>query len=154
MPLDNYVTEFVDGFCKKFVDLVIQGISTELETRLRSELPAALPKFVESAQLTLPGKVPEKARLPKVLICGLLPQQSGFISSEFHCWFDLDFVSSDVNTKLFRSKVEAADMVITMVNFTSHWMEDIIKTVDTKKLTRNTGGMSSLREKLTMMVPK
>ena len=86
-------------------------------------------------------------KLTNVVIVGLLPDQENMIKGEFKDCFRLRFWK-DGNPKSLREISGNADHILTFVDKIGHKHEDAIL-ASGRKPDRVTGGMSSLRKRLT-----
>jgi len=96
---------------------------------------------------------PKSTKVPKrrVGIVGLLGAQSELISKEFGKEFELRFFSSEAaNGREFKNAIGNCDVVMLMTAFANHGIESAV-TAAGSKLVRVTGGLSSLRDKLTAL---
>lgn len=108
----------------------------------REDLPAAQPKAAE------PVAVEKEAKM-RVAVIGLKNDQANMIEREFKEVFDLRFHrSEDAKGRHFHSGLHSCDVVLAMTGFIDHGIDATIR-ASGKRLIRVSGGMSSLRDKLT-----
>lgn len=155
--LGPLVSQIMGGLAERIQPALYEGF----REMLRREVPAAWDRAckdieLEGATLHPPELVrqpkPAKpAHRPAVTVVGLLPGQASMIKDEFGSEFNLHFVTSAKNeaTRL-HGLCKTSDAVLTMTGFISHSLEKIIKSSGVR-LVRVSGGMSSLRDELTML---
>lgn len=157
--LSDRLSDVVDGMAEHFSerlstalsDLVVQAISEKLTAKLHNKTVARLEDAIDSM---LPKEVAsieedaaERMKLSSVVIVGLLPEQENMIKDEFKDCFRLRFWK-DGNPKSLREISGNADHILTFVDKIGHKHEDAIL-ASGRKPDRVTGGMSSLRKRLT-----
>lgn len=105
------------------------------------------PAFTELVPVE--NKPKPKPRLPKVLVVGLLNGQKSMIEQEFSPCFDLRFYTTDdAKGKQFEDALRQCDALLVMIAFINHGIEAQAKRCNVK-ITRVSGGMTSLRDVLT-----
>ena len=144
VSLDTIVSGFVDNFAATLADSIVAKLRPQLEERLKLALPAVLPK-----PPTAPEIVEEKARLPKVGVTGLLPQQAGLITTEFCETFELHFWNDRNGDGQGALRALAkCDAVFVHINHTSHTTENSLKAAGAN-IIRVPGGLTAMRDALT-----
>lgn len=114
---------------------------------LASEQVASLTGQSQPSSAAAPQE--QKSSAPRVTVVGLLPGQVDMIRREFGQELHLSFVNSDkTEADRLRKLCQNSSHVISMCAFMSHSTENVIKTTRAHH-TRISGGMSSLRERLT-----
>lgn len=130
---------------------IVAQVALSLQPMLQRELAAVIPEQpVEIPQLDVKALIstqtaPKRERLTKVGIVGLLPQNAGVISTEFHDKFDLKFWDGGSNSSLKSLGISCEHVLCT--KWCSHKHVETLKSVgaNTRFLP---GGMEQLRETL------
>lgn len=149
-PLD--INALADQMALVFARHVATRIGVHLGAILQELIPTDLPPLparISVADLAAHCVAPavEKARLPSVLIAGLLPAQARVIEGAFGSVFDLRFFMSDANLQKLWPMAEQAEHVITFTSKISHAIEQVITSSGTKVI-RCSGGMTMLKRLL------
>ena len=134
------LADLADSLATRVLDALMPMIGESL----KAQLPGRIEKAVRTIQ-ALPEQV-SKPRLPKVLVVGLLPQQAGFIATEFGELFDLSFWK-DGQPDTLKALARHADKVIVMTGWVSHYHLDLIRAAHAD-FEAVGGGMSTLRDSL------
>lgn len=149
--LDSLVGEFVQSFASTLATAIVGQLKPRLEEELKRALPAALPSpAITQQDPHKPVEVIQKARLPRIGVTGLLPQQAGMIQQEFCDTFDITFWNDrngDGQGSLKAMGI-GCEVVFYHVNHASHTTENALKAVGAKIIHVN-GGMSQMRDALT-----
>jgi len=157
--LSDRLADVVDGMAEHFSerlssalsDLVVQAISAKLNAKLHSKTVARLEDVIDNMLPNEVASIEDEAanrmKLANVVIVGLLPDQENMIKDEFKDCFRLRFWK-DGNPKSLREISGNADHILTFVDKIGHKHEDAIVAAG-RKPDRVTGGMSSLRKRLT-----
>lgn len=157
--LSDRLADVVDGMAEHFSerlssalsDLVVQAISAKLNAKLHSKTVARLEDVIDNMLPNEVASIEDEAanrmKLANVVIVGLLPDQENMIKDEFKDCFRLRFWK-DGNPKSLREISGSADHILTFVDKIGHKHEDAIL-ASGRKPDRVTGGMSSLRKRLT-----
>ena len=148
----------IDAIAKQIAGRIVEGVGRHLAVQLSVILPEAPEQQFDLVQYLKEAIVPPEqpkqeavARLPRVTIVGLLPQQAGLISSEFGQAYDLSFWKEEGIDKL-KSLVKSADHVITFSGKLPHHVENTIRSVNCE-FKRVMGGMTELRRALNELSP-
>lgn len=88
-----------DALVDQMADALVAQITDRVKSKLTEQLSAVMslpaPEALRAGPVeVLPPAEPEKVRLPKVGVVGLLPVQAGLISHEYGQAFDLSFPES------------------------------------------------------------
>lgn len=157
--LSDRLADVVDGMAENFSerlssalsDLVVQAISAKLNAKLHNKTVARLEDVIDSMLpnevASIEGEAAERMKLANVVIVGLQPDQENMIKDEFKECFRLRFWK-DGNPKSLREISGNADHILTFVDKIGHKHEDAIIAAG-RRPDRVTGGMSSLRKRLT-----
>lgn len=130
---------------------IVAQVALSLQPMLQRELAAVIPEQpVEIPKLDVKALIstqtaPKRERLTKVGIVGLLPQNAGVISTEFHDKFDLKFWDGGSNSSLKSLGISCEYVLCT--KWCGHKHVETLKSVgaNTRFLP---GGMEQLRETL------
>ena len=130
---------------------IVAQVALSLQPMLQRELAAVIPEQpAEIPQLDVKALIstqtaPKRERLTKVGIVGLLPQNAGVISTEFHDKFDLKFWDGGSNSSLKSLGISCEYVLCT--KWCGHKHVETLKSVgaNTRFLP---GGMEQLRETL------
>ena len=130
---------------------IVAQVALNLQPLLQRELAQVIPQQpVEIPQLDVKALIstqtaPKRERLTKVGIVGLLPQNAGMISTEFHDKFDLKFWDGGSNSSLKSLGISCEYVLCT--KWCGHKHVETLKSVgaNTRFLP---GGMEQLRETL------
>ena len=133
---------------------IVAQVAINLQPLLQRELAQVIPQQpVEIPQLDVKALIstqtaPKRERLTKVGIVGLLPQNAGVISTEFHDKFDLKFWDGGSNASLKSLGISCEYVLCT--KWCGHKHVETLKSVgaNTRFLP---GGMESIRETLINM---
>lgn len=151
LSLDSLVGDFVQSFANTLATSIVSQLKPRLEEELKRVLPAALPSPVTLQQPPhKPVEVIQKARLPRIGVTGLLPQQAGMIQQEFCDTFDITFWNDrngDGQGSL-KAMGSGCEVVFYHVNHSAHTTELALKSVGAKIIHVN-GGMSQMRDAIT-----
>lgn len=135
--------EDLDGALRLLAGALAARFLDHLQVELTRQANVRLPAIVETASQ---GHL--RAKLPRVLILGLKPNQAGLIDQEFGNCFDLRFWKDEGITKL-DAMARNADHIVAMTGFISHPQEAHVKSY--RGYLRQGGGMDGLRETLTRL---
>ena len=142
LSLDLVLQELVEVLSDTIVAKVVEEVNRKLPLKLKESLPETVTS-VQSLKIT----VEEKPLLQKVLIVGLLPQQAGVITQEFHQCFDLRFFKEG-NHHLLKDMARGVDRIILHTNHLGHSTEASIKSLG-KEYEYCSGGLTALKNRLT-----
>lgn len=143
------------------VDQLAQAIAQQLMPRLYHYLLQGLPLVpslpapvlnrttlddpLPAIDNTYTPKPAARVKLPKVLVLGLLANQTGHIQAEYHQVFDLHFWNTSEGTERLRSITRRADMGFIHINHNGHHTQDILREAGIPfKLVG--GGMTQMRQ--------
>lgn len=159
------IESLIDEIAKKIANNITASIGKHLVSQLRAVLPesqdqqfdlvqylknaivpAEMAQAVTTGQVVPPSVEKKRTRLPKIVVCGLLPQQAGMINSEFGGVYDLSFWKEEGIDKL-KSLCRNSDHVITFSGKLPHHVENTVKSVGAQ-FSRVMGGMTELRRVL------
>jgi predicted Zn-ribbon and HTH transcriptional regulator len=147
----------IELIASSVADVLGKALAASLQRVVEEQVQKAITLASEQvASLTGQGKpvtaaaTQEKtSSAPRVTVVGLLPGQVDMIRREFGQELHLSFVNSDkTEADRLRKLCQNSSHVISMCAFMSHSTESVIKTTRAHH-TRISGGMSSLRERLT-----
>ena len=150
-PTQAATTINLEALAEQISDSLVTLVAAKLAEKLTNYINAAFEKKIPMtpdefvASLLVPKSAPPPVK-PTVLIVGLLPQQAGFIQTEYGHLLDLRFWKEGNMSKL-RSMVQNAEFVFTFTSKIGHDAESMIRSQN-KDPIRITGGMTTLREKL------
>lgn len=133
---ERFVVQFERKICESVARLA-DGLQTD----------GTLPDRMARLHVGEWDSPPPKARLKKVLVVGLLPQQAGMISAEFGECFDLRFWKDESHQQLKKSAA-AAEYCVAFTSKCAHAATEMIKSVG-KDLLVVQGGLTELRAHLT-----
>ena len=141
--LDALITEAAHNIAQRMLEQIKQELTMGIED-LALEVA---PKITRDKLLTTHK---EKVIKPKVLITGLLSNQAGIISSEFHELFDLEFWNDRTGSSIeqLRSMSKRADVILYHKNHAAHNHQEVIKSVG-GNMRIVSGGVSSMKDALT-----
>lgn len=152
----------LDGILDQFARAVALELAGRIKDQLIEELQAITPAthtresvrplLAEIQQRIAAAATPTKARLPKVVVIGLLPAQAGMIQSEFHDVFEFDFWKDGSPSQL-KDMVRGAEHVIIFSGKSGHYVEEVLKSAG-KPFHRVMGGMTQLRDLITSLYVK
>lgn len=147
--LESMVSSFASTFAKSIAEAIVEQLKPRLEEELKILLPTALP-LVSPKEPKQPEVKIVRTSLPKIGICGLLPQQFAIIKTEFQDTFDLSCWNehSGSGTGSLKAMGGSCEAVFIHTNHISHNVEEVLRTVRAKCV-RVGGGMSSMRDALT-----
>lgn len=150
------LAQVLEHMARQIVEGILSHLMAGLQDRVRAQLEAefeqALKTLPERVLASLPA-IPEPSRpaaAPKkrVTIVGLLNGQVDMMRREFGKELDLHFVEVAKDAGRLKSLSGTSHAVLTMTGFIRHADEELIKAAG-GNLIRVTGGMSTLRDKLT-----
>lgn len=152
MCLPAFNTKRIEALLREMATEVVSACLPMLVREIEAGLQAGVEQAVEQA-VWRAKKAMGEIKLPrekhgKVLIVGLLSHQEKLIEKEFGDCFKLSFIGTDAMPRAEASMKHAVN-VIGMVGFMNHQMDGILKKHE--HYTRVSGGMDSLREKLTQL---
>lgn len=142
----------------RLLDSLGQQLAEQLLVRIVANLTTSLPAFFPAvAGPVAPTEAPAypaapsaaHAKLPKVAVVGLLPDQEALIRAEFSDHFVLSFPQKNNAGKL-RAAAAFSDHVLTMTSFIGHHVENTLKSAGAH-LVRVAGGMTDLRHQLQVL---
>lgn len=142
----------IDNIARHIANRIVSGVGQHLAVQLSMILPEQpeqqfdLVQYLKEAIVPPAQKQEQVARLPRVTIVGLLPQQAGLISSEFGQAYDLSFWKEEGIDKL-KSLAKNSDHIITFSGKLPHLVENTIRSVN-RDFKRVMGGMTELRRAL------
>ena len=149
--VDQLADRFSENISTVLSEHIIRAISERLNQKLHQKTVAGLEnvidKMLPQEMASIESETTERAKLSSVVIVGLLPEQENMIKNEFKDCFRLKFWK-DGNPKSLREISGNADHILTFVDKIGHKHEDAIL-ASGKRPDRVTGGMSSLRKRLT-----
>ena len=145
------IASMIQNLGKALAKQIAAQVALSLQPMLQRELAAVIPEQpVEIPQLDVKALIstqtaPKRERLTKVGIVGLLPQNAGVISTEFHDKFDLKFWDGGSNSSLKSLGISCEYVLCT--KWCGHKHVETLKSVgaNTRFLP---GGMEQLRETL------
>lgn len=133
----------VESLSIRIVEQVMARVMEELERRI-VELPI---DYFQLAQRFKPeGSFTSTSRLPIIGVVGLLPNQAGELTSEFHDCLDLRFWNDDGSSKL-KALAHHCELVILHTRHSSHSTDEILKG-EKANILRVTGGVTSIKRAL------
>lgn len=138
MSLDTMARQFAEGVAAHLVERIVEA----LHLQLPQQINAVVDQYKANG-----GK--KKENLPKVIICGLLPQQAGLMVAEFGRDLDLAFIETTEgsNSKRIDALLQSHDVAYAMTSFINHSLDGKLKN-GAKVYQRISGGMTSLRDNL------
>lgn len=147
----------VDEVGKNLAGQIINVLEASLKKWLAEQLTALVsanaPSYLTLSKSEPPSKPEQKQvinRLPKICVCGLMPQQAGMIQTEFHQTFDLTFWNNkqgDSNDSLLANG-KNCEAVFLHIDHSAHHIENTLKSVRAK-IVKVPGGMTAMRDALT-----
>ena len=148
------ITSMIQNIGNALAKQIVAQVALNLQPLLQRELAQVIPQQpVEIPQLDVKALIstqtaPKRERLTKVGIVGLLPQNAGVISTEFHDKFDLKFWGGGSNASLKSLGISCEYVLCT--KWCGHKHVETLKSVgaNTRFLP---GGMESIRETLINM---
>jgi len=148
------ITSMIQSIGNALAKQIVAQVALNLQPLLQRELAQVIPQQpVEIPQLDVKALIstqtaPKRERLTKVGIVGLLPQNAGVISTEFHDKFDLKFWDGGSNSSLKSLGISCEYVLCT--KWCGHKHVETLKSVgaNTRFLP---GGMESIRETLINM---
>ena len=148
------ITSMIQNIGNALAKQIVAQVALNLQPLLQRELAQVIPQQpVEIPQLDVKALIstqtaPKRERLTKVGIVGLLPQNAGVISTEFHDKFDLKFWDGGSNASLKSLGISCEYVLCT--KGCGHKHVETLKSVgaNTRFLP---GGMESIRETLINM---
>ena len=148
------ITSMIQNIGNALAKQIVAQVALNLQPLLQRELAQVIPQQpVEIPQLDVKALIstqtaPKRERLTKVGIVGLLPQNAGVISTEFHDKFDLKFWDGGSNSSLKSLGISCEYVLCT--KWCGHKHVETLKSVgaNTRFLP---GGMESIRETLINM---
>lgn len=148
------ITSMIQSIGNALAKQIVAQVALNLQPLLQRELAQVIPQQpVEIPQLDVKALIstqtaPKRERLTKVGIVGLLPQNAGVISTEFHDKFDLKFWEGGSNASLKSLGISCEYVLCT--KWCGHKHVETLKSVgaNTRFLP---GGMESIRETLINM---
>ena len=148
------ITSMIQNIGNALAKQIVAQVAINLQPLLQRELAQVIPQQpVEIPQLDVKALIstqtaPKRERLTKVGIVGLLPQNAGVISTEFHDKFDLKFWDGGSNSSLKSLGISCEYVLCT--KWCGHKHVETLKSVgaNTRFLP---GGMESIRETLINM---
>ena len=148
------ITSMIQNIGNALAKQIVAQVALNLQPLLQRELAQVIPQQpVEIPQLDVKALIstqtaPKRERLTKVGIVGLLPQNAGVISTEFHDKFDLKFWDGGSNASLKSLGISCEYVLCT--KWCGHKHVETLKSVgaNTRFLP---GGMESIRETLINM---
>lgn len=141
--LDTAIDNLANALVARITGIVDQKISGIVEGLVTVQVQRSLEKLTDSIAKPKQGKA-----LPRVMVFGLLPDQTQFIKKEFGDVIDVRFVGSNDNASLVKSNATHSDAVFVMGDFISHSSIKLLTSVGIEPRIVK-GGMSTLRDALT-----
>lgn len=150
LSIDQSLHALADGLANALLGMVKARLVEQLGS-IAHTLPESPVISAEEllARVNKPEALP-KPKLKKVLVTGLLPQQQGFISQEFHDVFSLQFWNDVNHQSLVQLKgyCHAADVVFFHTAHCSHQVPEIIKSTGVEIIYVN-GGLTAMKDAMT-----
>ena len=140
-PID--LNMVVESLSIRITDQVMARVMEELERRV-AELPIDYLQL--SQRFKQGGSSTTTSRLPIIGVVGLLPNQAGELTSEFHDCLDLRFWNDDGSPKL-KALAHHCELVILHTRHSSHSTDEILKG-EKANILRVTGGVTSIKRAL------
>lgn len=141
---DNGLNHLVNVLADALVAQITDRVKSKLTEQLSAVMSLPAPEMLRAGPVeVLPPAEPEKVRLPKVGIVGLLPAQAGLISHEYGQAFDLSFPESIGQMKVAAINCEH----VFVMKFNGHSTWDNVKNGRCEAVFIH-GGMSELRNRL------
>lgn len=136
-----------EGHLSNSMDTLLEALACEMADRFAYHLKEALSGIADREVAMYLGTTRvKKERKPRVIVVGLIQQQSSMINEEFKDSLDLRFVETNTSRSELSGKIQHADAVIGMVGFMNHSIAAMCE--KHANYTRISGGMDSLRSKL------
>lgn len=135
------------------LDSIVNMLADTLANQVMSKLQHALNAHVQHVVQQPPKKLEapaKQSRLPRIGVCGLLPQQAGQIQTEFCDTYDIIFWNDrngDGSAQL-KSLGISCEMVFLHVQHMRHTTESTLRSAGAK-FTRVNGGVSQMSEAIT-----
>lgn len=144
------VVEYQSNFNAALIDTV-DRIATSFRDMLKQRLTQAANEAFQEAEEEFKKSIKQVSknivrRLPKVALCGLMPNQANEIRKEFSSFFDLVFVGADEKTTRLKDVSVNADFVVLDTKFISHQHQEQVR--KHKGLHMVNGGVSAIKDKL------
>jgi len=156
--LDSAIEALADALVARVSDVVEAKVEGLIAGIVETQVARSLEKLTASikpatglgmeAYRTKLAAPPPKAKLPRVLVGGLLPDQANIIQKEFSDALDIRFLGANENVQLWKSNASHADAVFVFADKISHMLIRAVESVGATPIIVK-GGMSSLREALT-----
>jgi hypothetical protein len=147
--LDAAIDALANALVGRISEVVEDKVAALVESIVSNRVAESIAKL--TATLTKPDPLPApKLTLPKILVCGLLPDQQQMIRKEFSECFDVRFVGTNDNPSVWKSKATHVDQVFVMTSFISHSHTEALESCGIKSsMQMVSNGMSTLRDALT-----
>jgi hypothetical protein len=131
--------------------VMVGAMKAEFERQLSGVGEWAQEVVAKAGVIHKPEAPESRNRLPCVLVAGLLPAQAGMIQNEFGEVLKLRFADASASLQQLKDSARGVDAAFTFTGKISHGVEEAIQATGTP-LHRVSGGMSSLRDRLTRFV--
>lgn len=151
--LNAIVEEVGKNLAGQIINVLEASLKKWLTEQLTALVSANAPSYLTLSKSEPPSKPEQKQivnKLPKVCVCGLMPQQAGMIQTEFHQTFDLTFWNNkqgDSNESLL-AHGKNCEAVFLHIDHSAHHIENTLKSVRAK-IVKVPGGMTAMRDALT-----
>lgn len=130
---------------KSLADFSTDELLRELGERVLKPILSQMIQLPTQSTTSTTSKKPTRARLPKIVIVGLLNEQRQTIKNKFN---DLNLTFAEGNGSDLQDKVKHADHVILMTKFIRHAAQEIAKSSGRAQLSYVNGGVNELSRKL------
>lgn len=138
------------AFAQTLSEVLGRTASAPSATAARLERPAHDPYDPHAPMPDRPANPPRnapRARLPRILVAGLLPSQISEVRRAFHGRADLRFWKSSDAAALLRKQCESVDAGVGWVRFMGHSAEAILKSKAPTYVPAN-GGITQLTDRI------
>jgi hypothetical protein len=144
--LDSMASTMAKAFVAKLKEHIQKGLQEAVVESFRQandQLNHEVMQF-KAAKPTV-----AKPRLPRVVVCSLLPEQQTLIERDFKDMIDVRCYTAGSDPTSLQAACKSSDVVIAMVGFIGHKHEEVMRSATPHdQFIRISGGMTSLREKL------
>lgn len=135
----------LDLLVNVFVDALACTIADRLKPLVIEKLTASVKNMTEEITREIPRS--DKIKLKRVLVCGCLDRQGQMLKQEYTGMLDIDWVTVESSSDVWKGKARNANAVIVMTDFVSHKHIDMIK--ETGAIPEiHKGGYAKLRDRL------
>lgn len=140
--ISDFTTEELQAeINRRLIEPIIEKMTNTILDSVRSMLKK--PETVKVSE-------PQKPKLKKIMVVGLIGEQRNFIEKEFKDIFDLKFYDKDDNIQSLKERAINCDEIILMTKFISHKHQDLVKASGAPFSYCN-GGISDLSKQLEAM---